>query len=175
MRSPPTPRLFVYILICWLISSFDFLSFFPWIHMGLFKIKGEVYKPVKDVDLGPNSREFYLRANVKGLTQSHHLFLFFLLDEFLCSLPMFEVLRFVVFCWIDFFPLFLVCFSRKKMNVVSFFSQIYLLANVEGLKSIRFFLFFFFDLSFWQEFACLASKKNWGWEIWRIFFLFFYF
>lgn len=34
--------------------------------MGLFKIKGEVYKPVKDVDLGPNSREFYLRANVKA-------------------------------------------------------------------------------------------------------------
>ncbi|KAL6312721.1 hypothetical protein AAG906_010584 [Vitis piasezkii] len=31
--------------------------------MGIFKIEGEVYKPVKDVDLGPNSCEFYLRAN----------------------------------------------------------------------------------------------------------------
>ena len=34
--------------------------------MGLFTIKGKVYKPAKDVDLGPKSDEFYLQANVKG-------------------------------------------------------------------------------------------------------------
>lgn len=34
--------------------------------MGVVKEKGEVYKAVDDVDLGPGSNEFYLRANVKG-------------------------------------------------------------------------------------------------------------
>ncbi|XAR73132.1 Fatty acid amide hydrolase [Bertholletia excelsa] len=34
--------------------------------MGIFKAKGVVYKPAEDVDLGPNSDEFYLRANVKA-------------------------------------------------------------------------------------------------------------
>ncbi|KAL7230917.1 hypothetical protein ACSBR2_009238 [Camellia fascicularis] len=34
--------------------------------MGIFKAKGVVYKPVDDVDLGPHSDEFYLRANVKA-------------------------------------------------------------------------------------------------------------
>ncbi|KAK6923503.1 Amidase signature domain [Dillenia turbinata] len=34
--------------------------------MGLLKAKGEIYKPLKDVDLGPDSDEFYLRANVKA-------------------------------------------------------------------------------------------------------------
>lgn len=34
--------------------------------MGLFKRKGVVYKPVKDVNLGADSSEFYLQANVKG-------------------------------------------------------------------------------------------------------------
>ncbi|OIV98113.1 hypothetical protein TanjilG_25978 [Lupinus angustifolius] len=34
--------------------------------MGLFKHKGTVYTPVKDVDLGPFSTEFYLQANVKA-------------------------------------------------------------------------------------------------------------
>ncbi|KAI3451601.1 hypothetical protein Pfo_008266 [Paulownia fortunei] len=34
--------------------------------MGLFKDKGVVYKPVDEVDLGPDSDEFYLRANVKA-------------------------------------------------------------------------------------------------------------
>ncbi|KAJ1405019.1 Amidase, conserved site [Sesbania bispinosa] len=34
--------------------------------MGLFKSKGVVYKPVKDVNLGPDSTEFYLQANVKA-------------------------------------------------------------------------------------------------------------
>ncbi|KAJ1386627.1 Amidase, conserved site [Sesbania bispinosa] len=34
--------------------------------MGLFKSKGVVYTPVKDVDLGPYSSEFYLQANVKA-------------------------------------------------------------------------------------------------------------
>ncbi|THG05362.1 hypothetical protein TEA_029549 [Camellia sinensis var. sinensis] len=37
--------------------------------MGIFKAKGVVYKPVDDVDLGPHSDEFYLRANVKGLKE----------------------------------------------------------------------------------------------------------
>ncbi|XP_027341954.1 fatty acid amide hydrolase-like [Abrus precatorius] len=34
--------------------------------MGLFKSKGVVYRPVKDVNLGPDSSEFYLQANVKA-------------------------------------------------------------------------------------------------------------
>ncbi|XP_021652489.1 fatty acid amide hydrolase isoform X2 [Hevea brasiliensis] len=34
--------------------------------MGLLKAKGVVYEPVEKVDLGPDSREFYLRANVKA-------------------------------------------------------------------------------------------------------------
>lgn len=34
--------------------------------MGLFSEKGVVYKVAEDVDLGPESGEFYLRANVKG-------------------------------------------------------------------------------------------------------------
>ncbi|KAL0343219.1 UNVERIFIED_CONTAM: Fatty acid amide hydrolase [Sesamum angustifolium] len=34
--------------------------------MGILKAKGVVYKPVDEVDLGPDSDEFYLRANVKG-------------------------------------------------------------------------------------------------------------
>ncbi|XP_031402032.1 fatty acid amide hydrolase-like isoform X2 [Punica granatum] len=34
--------------------------------MGIFSAKGVVYKAVKDVDLGPNSDEYYLRANVKA-------------------------------------------------------------------------------------------------------------
>ncbi|CAK9141995.1 unnamed protein product [Ilex paraguariensis] len=34
--------------------------------MGFLTAKGVVYKPVDDVDLGPQSDEFYLRANVKA-------------------------------------------------------------------------------------------------------------
>ncbi|XP_054804846.1 fatty acid amide hydrolase-like [Prosopis cineraria] len=34
--------------------------------MGLLKAKPLVYRPVKDVDLGPHSDEFYLQANVKA-------------------------------------------------------------------------------------------------------------
>lgn len=34
--------------------------------MGIFSAKGVTYKAAKDVDLGPNSDEFYLKANVKG-------------------------------------------------------------------------------------------------------------
>lgn len=34
--------------------------------MGLLKAKGAVYKPVEEVDLGPDSQELYVRANVKG-------------------------------------------------------------------------------------------------------------
>ncbi|RDX95133.1 Fatty acid amide hydrolase, partial [Mucuna pruriens] len=34
--------------------------------MGLFKSKGVVYRPVKDVNLGPDSCEFYIQANVKA-------------------------------------------------------------------------------------------------------------
>lgn len=34
--------------------------------MGIFKSEGKVYKPVVDVDLGPDSDEFYIHANVKG-------------------------------------------------------------------------------------------------------------
>ncbi|KAG5014364.1 hypothetical protein JHK85_020500 [Glycine max] len=34
--------------------------------MGLFKSKGVVYRPVKDVNLGSDSTEFYLQANVKA-------------------------------------------------------------------------------------------------------------
>ncbi|KAK7399341.1 hypothetical protein VNO78_10523 [Psophocarpus tetragonolobus] len=34
--------------------------------MGLFKSKGVVYRPVKDVNLGSDSSEFYLQANVKA-------------------------------------------------------------------------------------------------------------
>ncbi|XP_059624534.1 fatty acid amide hydrolase-like [Cornus florida] len=34
--------------------------------MGFFKAEAAVYKPVADVDLGPNSDEVYLRANVKA-------------------------------------------------------------------------------------------------------------
>uniref|UniRef100_A0A2C9UQ23 Amidase domain-containing protein n=1 Tax=Manihot esculenta TaxID=3983 RepID=A0A2C9UQ23_MANES len=34
--------------------------------MGLLKAKGVVYKPVEEVDLGPDSQELYVRANVKA-------------------------------------------------------------------------------------------------------------
>ncbi|GAU25407.1 hypothetical protein TSUD_70590 [Trifolium subterraneum] len=34
--------------------------------MGLFKSNRVVYKPVKDINLGPDSNEFYLQANVKA-------------------------------------------------------------------------------------------------------------
>ncbi|XP_073298336.1 fatty acid amide hydrolase-like isoform X2 [Primulina huaijiensis] len=34
--------------------------------MGLFKVKGAVYKPVCEVDLSPDSDEVYIRANVKA-------------------------------------------------------------------------------------------------------------
>ncbi|TKY60468.1 Fatty acid amide hydrolase [Spatholobus suberectus] len=34
--------------------------------MDLFKSKGVVYRPVEDVNLGPDSSEFYLQANVKA-------------------------------------------------------------------------------------------------------------
>ncbi|KAH1038302.1 hypothetical protein J1N35_040045 [Gossypium stocksii] len=34
--------------------------------MGLFKAAGVVYKPVEEIDLGPDSNEFYLKANVKA-------------------------------------------------------------------------------------------------------------
>lgn len=36
--------------------------------MGFLKTKGEIYKAVEDVDVGPNSNQFYLTANVKGLS-----------------------------------------------------------------------------------------------------------
>lgn len=39
--------------------------------MGFLKAKGETYKAVDNVDLGPHSNEFYLRANVKG-QHPHH-------------------------------------------------------------------------------------------------------
>ncbi|XP_073018516.1 fatty acid amide hydrolase-like [Primulina eburnea] len=34
--------------------------------MGFFKVKGMVYKPVCEVDLGPESDEVYIRANIKA-------------------------------------------------------------------------------------------------------------
>ncbi|XP_069148511.1 fatty acid amide hydrolase-like isoform X1 [Solanum lycopersicum] len=34
--------------------------------MGFLKTKGEIYKAVEDVDVGPNSNQFYLTANVKA-------------------------------------------------------------------------------------------------------------
>ncbi|KAK8672814.1 hypothetical protein V6N13_111173 [Hibiscus sabdariffa] len=34
--------------------------------MGLFRAAGVIYKPVEEVDLGPASNEFYLKANVKA-------------------------------------------------------------------------------------------------------------
>ncbi|MBA0750381.1 hypothetical protein Gogos_001793, partial [Gossypium gossypioides] len=37
--------------------------------MGLFKAAGVVYKPVEEIDLGPDSNEFYLKANVKGFNE----------------------------------------------------------------------------------------------------------
>lgn len=46
--------------------------------MGLFKSEALVYRPVKDVDLGPHSDEFYLQANVKG---SLNLILSFICSE----------------------------------------------------------------------------------------------
>ncbi|KAL3324032.1 hypothetical protein AABB24_038281, partial [Solanum stoloniferum] len=36
------------------------------IKMGFLKTKGEIYKAVEDVDVGPNSNQFYLTANVKA-------------------------------------------------------------------------------------------------------------
>ena len=39
--------------------------------------KGVVYTPLKDVDLGPYSTEFYLQANVKG--SPCNVFSFFLI------------------------------------------------------------------------------------------------
>lgn len=36
--------------------------------MDFLKREGVVYTPVKDVDLGSHSTEFYLQANVKGLS-----------------------------------------------------------------------------------------------------------
>lgn len=42
-------------------------------HMGLFRAKGVVYKPVENVNLGPDSDEFYLQANVKGFHFQFHL------------------------------------------------------------------------------------------------------
>ncbi|KAG6775347.1 hypothetical protein POTOM_018791 [Populus tomentosa] len=41
--------------------------------MGLFRAKGVVYKPVENVNLGPDSDEFYLQANVKGFHFQFHL------------------------------------------------------------------------------------------------------
>ncbi|XP_060188025.1 fatty acid amide hydrolase-like isoform X2 [Lycium barbarum] len=34
--------------------------------MGFLKAKGDIYKAAEDVDVGPNSNEFYLQANVKA-------------------------------------------------------------------------------------------------------------
>ena len=34
--------------------------------MGLLRDAGVVYKPVEQTDLGPGSKEFYLKVNVKG-------------------------------------------------------------------------------------------------------------
>ncbi|KAL3322379.1 hypothetical protein AABB24_039820, partial [Solanum stoloniferum] len=36
------------------------------IKMGFLKTKGEIYKAVEDVDVGPNSNQIYLTANVKA-------------------------------------------------------------------------------------------------------------
>lgn len=41
--------------------------------MGLIKDKGVVYKPVDDLDLGPESNEEYLRANVKAPRMAGYL------------------------------------------------------------------------------------------------------
>lgn len=38
--------------------------------MGFLKDEGVVYKPVDSVDLGPDSKEVYLRANVKGMHET---------------------------------------------------------------------------------------------------------
>lgn len=34
--------------------------------MGILSEKGMLYKAAKEVDVGPNSEEFYIQANVKG-------------------------------------------------------------------------------------------------------------
>ncbi|KAB1210478.1 Fatty acid amide hydrolase [Morella rubra] len=54
--------------------------------MGLFREERVVYKPVEEVDLGPNSDHVYLRANVKDQSQAlvyylPHLFLDFLVHR----------------------------------------------------------------------------------------------
>ncbi|XP_060675097.1 fatty acid amide hydrolase isoform X1 [Ziziphus jujuba] len=65
-------RLYIYRYIYWLS-----IFIYPYLHlqlsivaktknMGFFKTESMVYKPVKEVDLGPESSEFYLRANVKA-------------------------------------------------------------------------------------------------------------
>ncbi|KAB5548216.1 hypothetical protein DKX38_011622 [Salix brachista] len=41
--------------------------------MGLFRDKGVVYKPAENVNLGPDSDESYLKANVKGFHLHFHL------------------------------------------------------------------------------------------------------
>ena len=77
-----------------MILSISFCEFV----MVVFRNKGAVYKAVRDVDIGPNSREVYLRANVKGLAQSPLVFfLFLVLFDFLCWMTMIEVFSFVFF------------------------------------------------------------------------------
>ncbi|KAL2614307.1 hypothetical protein AAZX31_08G003200 [Glycine max] len=58
--------------------------------MGLFKSKGVVYRPVKDVNLGSDSTEFYLQANVKGILVK--IFTWFLESPILGSL-LFYILK----------------------------------------------------------------------------------
>lgn len=42
--------------------------------MGFLKDKGVIYEPADRVDLGPDSDEVYLQANVKGLCDHNLLF-----------------------------------------------------------------------------------------------------
>lgn len=70
--------LYIYVQIDrFLLFLETFLGFVK--SMGFLKAKGEVYKPVCEVDLGPDSDEVYLRANVKGMIRhnSDHCFFLF--------------------------------------------------------------------------------------------------
>ncbi|KAL2342881.1 hypothetical protein Fmac_004166 [Flemingia macrophylla] len=56
----------LFITACSLHFSLQFQTSNFLILMGLFKSKGVVYRPVRDVNLGSDSTEFYLQANVKA-------------------------------------------------------------------------------------------------------------
>ncbi|XP_042493695.1 fatty acid amide hydrolase-like isoform X2 [Macadamia integrifolia] len=98
-----------------------------------FESQNTIYKPVKDVDLSPNSDEFYLRANVKAPRMAGFLIkilAWILESRFFAAMLLYilkdEILvhRLISFAKLDELPLFVPCHpwedhKEKELNSIS--------------------------------------------------------